>query len=142
MSYQPSYEKNNDPERVRFQTDVGKESMTKQSHKAECDINNIMKRYQKTGVLSHVNEVQPVYGDVPAIEYREALEAVMKAEEMFNSMPGSLRREFDNDPAQFLDFVQNEKNLDRMYELGLAVKPTEELPVRVQVINPPDPTTT
>ena len=45
---------------------------------------------------------------------------VLKADEMFNDLPSRARRHFDNDPAKFLDFVQDPKNHEQLVDLGLA----------------------
>ena len=50
---------------------------------------------------------------------------------MFEELPSQIRKKFNNDPAQFLDFVQNENNKDALYEMGLALAPIpieEEIP--------------
>ena len=61
------------------------DTMTKQSFKDECDINNILKKYETTGALPSLILENPQYGDysnVPA--YQDALNIVMKAEEQFS----------------------------------------------------------
>ena len=40
---------------------TSKPSLTKQSFTKECDINNIMKKYQKTGAIDHVNKHEASY---------------------------------------------------------------------------------
>lgn len=98
-------------------------SMTQQHQKDEVDVNNIMRRYVKTGVIDHVNRNQPFYGDVPAHTYHEAIEQVRKADEMFLELPSAVRKFFDNDPAQFLAFVQDPANKEDLYTMGLADRP-------------------
>ena len=95
----------------------------KQSFKAECDINNIMAKYQKTGLLDHVQKHGAEYGFATALDFTDAMFVIAKAETMFNELPSSTRTRFDNDAAKFLDFVQNPDNLDEMQELGLAETP-------------------
>lgn len=96
-------------------------SLTHQSFKAECDIRNIMKRYKKTGVLTHVTSMSPQYYDASVVpDYQEALNLIIQAQESFDSLPSELRKRFGNDPAQFLAFTSDENNLDEMRKLGLA----------------------
>lgn len=92
---------------------------TKQSHKAECDINNILAKFARTGVLEFVNERQGQYGDVTGIDFQNAQNLVAEATETFAQLPSKVRNEFDNDPAAYLDFVSDPNNTDRMIELGL-----------------------
>lgn len=123
---------------LRVQTEVTGPSRTKQSMKAECDINNILRKYQKTGNISHFAKHAGYYDYAPAVDYMEALDIVAKAQQMFRELPAETRREFRDDPAAFLDFVQDPDNLPRMRELGLAnplpTPPKESAP-------PPDPAT-
>lgn len=85
-------------------------SMTKQNHKAECDINNIMRRFTKTGVIDHVTRYEPRYGDVPSQDYHSALITVSSAQELFEELPAVMRKHFDNDPGLFLEYVQDPSN--------------------------------
>ena len=92
-------------------------SMTQQHQKDETDVNKIMKRYVKTGVIDHVNKHAPRYGDVLADDYRSALHQIMNADDMFQELPSEVRKRFDNDPAQFLDFVQDPVNADNLHQV-------------------------
>jgi len=108
-----------DRTRLTFKT-VG-ESMTHQSMAPECDINRIMAKWQKTGVIEHANQFQGQYGDFSEIPtYQEAMDKVIRGQEVFMTLPSSIRRMFDNDPGQFLEFATDPKNLDQMIEMGLA----------------------
>ena len=44
---------------------------------------------------------------------------------MFADLPSSIRTKFNNDPAQYLDFVQDPEKLEEMRELGLALADPE-----------------
>lgn len=98
-------------------------SLTKQCFRDESDINNILKRFERTGVLPEMIRQNPQYGDFTDVpSYQESLDIVMKAEEQFLSLDAKLRREFDNDPVKFLEFVNDPSNAKRMVELGLATE--------------------
>ena len=98
------------------------ESMTHQSFADECEINNIMKKYEKTGVLTHVREHQGQYGDfISAMDYHSAMNAIVRADEMFMDLPAAVRARFGNDPAAFLGAAQDPERIEEMRELGLAV---------------------
>ena len=111
-------------ERRRMRVDCSSdEVMTKQAFKAECDINTIMDRYARDGLLDHVSKYQGQYADVSAeVDYQMALETIFRAEEAFMSLPASIRSKFDNDPQRFLEFVEDPSNRDEMVELGLRKK--------------------
>lgn len=105
--------------RVSFAT-VG-ESLTDQSMALECDINRILAKYQKTGVIDHLNRFEGSYGDfleTPS-DYQTAINQVMAADNAFADLPSSVRRRFGNNAGEFLLFVGNPENLDEMRSLGL-----------------------
>lgn len=101
---------------------------TKQSFKAECDINNIMKRYEKTGIIEHVAKRPPNYGDFSDVtDYQASVNKVMEAQEGFMRLPSKVRSRFQNDPGQFLEFMNNPINIEEMISLGLATaRPGED----------------
>lgn len=102
------------------------ESMTKQSFKDETNINRIMSKYQATGIVTHLNQKNPMYGDFSDVpDYQTALNLVLSANESFMQLPAKIRAKFSNDPAEFLDFVGNPDNAEELYTLGLAVRPSE-----------------
>ena len=115
--------------REAVQVDAGGESRTKQSFKKECDINHIMAKYQKTGAITHYNKHQQQYGIADGQTFQDAMNLVCEAQEMFNDLPSSIRSRFGNDPAAFLDFVQDEDNADEMVKLGLTEGSPEQATV-------------
>ena len=102
-------------------------SLAKQSFKNECDINQLMRKYQKTGVIEHLNTHQGDYGNFIGFEdYQISLNRILEAEDAFSTIPSEIRNKFSNDPAKFLEFVQNPANLAEMQEMGLANPPRPE----------------
>lgn len=93
---------------------------TKQAHKDECDINRILAKYIKTGILNHYNKYGGSYGDFTSVDFHEAMNLVAEAQEMFDELPAKARSKFENDPGKFLDFVQDEANAEQLYDLGLS----------------------
>jgi len=102
--------------------------VTEQGHKKECDVNLIIQKYDRTGLINHVNSFEAMYGDVSSIDFRNALELNMKVGDHFNELPSDIRKRFDNDPLAFLAFLENPKNYAESVELGLRrndVKPNK-----------------
>lgn len=96
-------------------------SLTNQSDKKSCDVNFILERYQKTGVLDHVARYNGNYKDCSgAVDYHTAMNIIQQADEAFMTLPSTLRARFENDPALFIEFVNNPANFDEMVSLGLA----------------------
>lgn len=99
-------------------------TLTKQCFQEECDINEIMKKYDETGVVEHENRFKGDYGDYISVQdYHTSLNQIIAAEEMFDTLPSKLRLRFANDPAEFLSFVENPANEQEMIDLGLKAKP-------------------
>ncbi len=94
---------------------------TKQNHRDECDINNILARYQKTGVLDFVNKHEGQYGDVSSVEFQSAMDMVAEQKERFAELPSKVRNEFGNDPSQYLEFIATAGD-DEKIRLGLIEK--------------------
>lgn len=111
------------------------ESLTQQSFKDECDINEIVRRFGLTGQLPE-NFRAPVSGDFTGItDFQSAMNAVVRAQEEFDSLPAATREFFANDPQRLMDFVNDDKNRDKALELGLIPKPLEKTRDSVMAID-------
>lgn len=103
-------------------------SMAHQSFKKECDINNILAQYARTGLVTHARTYEGEYGEFAEIDFHEAMNTVAAAVEMFETVPSEIRKRFNNDPGEFLDFVTKEENKDAMYDMGLAKRRDDSAP--------------
>lgn len=104
-------------------------SRTRQEFKEECDINTIVKRF---GVTGHVPVTlrAPLNADfTDAMDFRQAMDAMIQARESFDELPARVRARFHNDPSEFVDFCSEQDaegkfaNAAEMEKLGLVVKP-------------------
>ena len=106
-------------------------SMTQQHFADECDINNIMKRYQNTGILTEPGQgsgLPPMFGDFSEVsDYQTAQNAVIDVQEAFAQLPSRVRARFDNDPAALLEFLGKEENRIEAVSLGLVNPPSVDL---------------
>jgi len=117
-----------------------------QSFKDECNINTILKRFGITGQLPN-NVRMPMQGDFTEItDFKGAMNAIRQAQESFMEMPADVRKRFNNDPHEFVQFCNDEKNADEARKLGLVnpkaePKPAEPLLVRIagEPAAPPTP---
>lgn len=101
-------------------------TLTKQSEKEACDINNIMARYQQTGVLPDMIRQDPQYGDFSDIgSFMEAQNIVAHANAQFAALDAHVRARFNNNPAEMLKFVEQAANDpekgSELVKLGLAI---------------------
>lgn len=96
-------------------------TLTQQNAAEECDINYILSRYERTGSLGDFIKANPQFGDFSDVpSYQESLEIVAKAETQFNQLEGKVRARFENDPAQFLEFVGDPRNANEIEKMGLG----------------------
>jgi len=111
------------PRRRRVIQARGEEpTSTKQEFKNDCDINQILKKYQRTGAISHFAKYAPQYGEFNPCDLQEAHDLIKRARKMFDDLPSSIRKEVQT-PEGFLTFVQDPSNKARMAELGLTKAP-------------------
>jgi len=113
---------------VKVAISFNRPSKTRQEFKDECDINNILRQYNNTGVITHLNRASPVYEDVTAFDYQAAMDIVANARSSFDGLPSAIRTRFDNDPAQLLEFVQNPLNRAEAHSLGLLRPDYQPMP--------------
>lgn len=110
-------------------------SLTRQEFSDECDINVIMAQYEKTGVINHQAPREPFYFDVTEVpDFRSAMDFMIDADKAFMSLPAKVRKEFDNDARNFVDFAIDPANLDKMREFGLAPPAPQEPPAAAPAV--------
>lgn len=108
------------------------DTRTVQSGKADADINNIVARFNKTGVLPG-SIIPPTFDSFDGIfDFQSAMNATIFARQQFMKLDATVRKRFGNDPQEFVEFCSNKENLDEMRKLGLAV-PKVEPPAEVAV---------
>jgi len=118
-------------------------SVTKQSFAAEADINNIMQRYSKTGVLVDPTTINngrvPQYGDFSdGADYLSIQNRIALAQQSFDALPSNIRTRFGNNPAKLIDFMADPANLDACVEMGLVEAP-DTAPVEPEPPAVPEP---
>lgn len=124
----------------RTPQDFSGNSMTKQSFKNECDINGIMAKFEKTGIIEHARNYQGDYTDCINIsDYHTAHNQILAAQDAFASLPASIRKKFENDPYAFISFAQDPANHQEMVDLGLAYAKREDSSSTPEDKNSPPP---
>lgn len=105
-------------------------SLTRQEFAEECDINTLMARYEGHVIGGPGN--LPVVGPDNFVDWTtqpqtllEYMDVMRTAEQAFMSLPAVVRKEFDNDPVEFVAFAADPENQAQMATWGLAepVKP-------------------
>lgn len=105
--------------RKRVQIEFLDESLTKQCFAEDCDVNNIMKKWIKTGELPGT-DVVPKFGDFTNVsDYQESCNRVIEAQMQFEALDSKIRSRFANDPANLMNFLQDPSNIEEGIALGL-----------------------
>lgn len=105
--------------RRRVQTKITGVSRTLQEPALDADIHNIMKKYVHThGPIPMPKILETVNDFSDAADYQESLNRLIEAQEAFNSLPATTRADFQNNPANLISFLNDEKNYDKALEYG------------------------
>lgn len=89
---------------------------TKQTFRDETDINQIMKRAQVTGTISHLNKYEGRYGDFANFDFLGHQIMLGQAQTIFDDLPPEIRKEFHNKPDEFFEYVNAPENVNILAE--------------------------
>ena len=98
---------------------------TEQQWVDKCDVNSIMRRYQKTGAIEHVNKHRGQYGTFDPDEYYQAQHTVARVKTEFAELPSSIRHHFRNDPAEYLRYIAEGGDVGRLIAPDGTLTPSE-----------------
>lgn len=116
----------------------GEELLVEQSHKAEVDINQIIKRHAgRADLIAATGHVQGlVFDENPTNDFQEMMNMMIQGKESFLSLPSEVRNHFGNNPAKFMDFVRDPSNSEQLINWGLQQPPEPPpAPIEVAVVN-------
>ena len=123
MATTPKIRKPYDPS-IKVGKDTGPSSVVQQNAKAETDINTIMKKYVKRGLVDHLNVQPKAYMDVStATDFHSAMTLVTEAQQQFEALPADVRKRYGNDPAAFLEALERPEDREFLISEGLLEKP-------------------
>lgn len=107
-------------EHVHPVIDIPPEEDQTQAHfEKQCNINNIVANYQKTGVLPTALIRDYQFGEVGP-DLIQSLNKIKAAKEQFMQMPAKIREHFQNDPDQFMRFLADPDNYEKAKSLGIV----------------------
>lgn len=99
-------------------------SRTQQHFKDEVDINRIMAKYRKTGVIQHVTRARQVYGEFDTTSnMAEQFQTVAKAQQQFDMLPAEIRNKFKNSIPGFFAYIADPANREDCIAMGIFEKP-------------------
>lgn len=97
------------------------------------DINALMKKWDPSGeqfkkAISQgwTTDAGLNYDDfTDAKTLQEALDITIHAQQQFDTLDAKIRNQFQNNPIEFLKFVNDEKTLEEQYKMGIRIKKPE-----------------
>lgn len=98
-------------QQLSFEGDLGK-TITEQQE--STDINNILEKYQRTGLIDHVQKHEPQYAEFGEYDFAKNQNMIAKINQTFEELPSSVRKDFDNNPQNFVEFIAQQENIDDM----------------------------
>ena len=101
----------------------GKKCVVQTHSKSECDINLIISKFQKDGILpSSVRSEPGRYIDLTMFpDFNAASRAIAGVKSAFANLPPDVRERFNNAQDKFVEFVQDPRNARELVTMGLAV---------------------
>lgn len=97
-------------------------SLTQQQFRDDANINVIIERFNRTGILVDPSEVGSRVADFREhhdfSDYHELRTRVAEAEEMFFDLPSHIRERLNNDPSIMLDTLLDADKRQLAIELG------------------------
>lgn len=108
---------------------------TKQAFKDQCDINKMLKKAQVQGSIAHLLKYpEAAYGEFDGeFDLLTAYGKIEKAKEIFEDLPSEIRREHNNNPLQFVSWVNAPENRGKLAELlPVLAEPGNYFPNPVQ----------
>lgn len=100
----------------------------KQSMAAESDVNVIVAKSRRLGVIPSAHTRPPMYLDLTGIgTAHAALTHIARAQQTFEALPAKVREKCGNNIKGYLELLTDKKRRDLAIELGL-IKPESSSP--------------
>ncbi len=90
---------------------------TKQSQKDECDINKLLDRAARQGGLSHLEKYEAKYEDYSNYDFETHTNKIAEMATCFENLPADIKREFNQSPDEFFEFVTQPENVEDLPRL-------------------------
>lgn len=129
--------------RIRKQTSYeGTVSRTQQCFKSSCNIQEIINRAKRTGQMP-LGQKNGFFGDFAGVDFQSMQNLVASAQQGFDALSPAIRRRFHNNPAELIEFVEDENNRSEAVKLGLVpdrvTVPPLDVTVTSDTVTPPVP---
>lgn len=114
------------------------ESLTQQQFTDEQNVNTIMKKYARTGIIgTGLGTRTPQFGNYENQSFHEMETKLAQSVETFQNLPSAVRKRFDNNVGNLLDFIDDKSNYDEAVKMGLIPEPEKPETAPSAVPEPP-----
>lgn len=125
-----------------FKSDAYEDGRTKQSFKDSTDINKLLAKAARGESISHLAKHGAVYSDFSDIDdLLHAHSRLQKGREIFDDLPGEIKREFNQDAGAFFKFVNDPQNQDKLSDVlpalaqrGTQLPPGKRTPSNIDAV--------
>lgn len=111
------YTSYNRPPRVA--SGAGGASMTQQQFAQECDINYIVKRAQRTGVIPVVSTQEMIFGTLDEDTFKQRMDKMAEIKSYFDGLPAEIRLHYQNSVNEFIAAMNTEEGIEEGRKLGI-----------------------
>jgi len=95
-------------------------TITQQHFKSEVNINNIIAKFNRTGILGDGEKAVPRYADVSLFgDFSQCQARIQEGKNAFQELPLEVRKLAGNDPARLWDVLQNPENREILVNAGV-----------------------
>ncbi len=99
-------------------------SETIQSHAAQGNIQEILKRYKQVGIVENLNQAQAQFLDVTAFDdFADVMRQAGEAQQKFMELPSKVREIFNHDVAEWLDTAHDDDKRAALVAAGWIEDP-------------------
>lgn len=122
---------------------------TKQHFAPQCDVNSIVRQHPNldpenisNSEIASILSNPELYSEYDSSQsFVDAMEIVTRAKEQFDTLPAPLRRRFNENPYEFLEYVNNKENYNEMKKFGLLIEKVPDTNILDKAANPSEPVT-
>lgn len=113
-------------------------SLTEQHWRDRQDVNNIVARCLRGDTSDLRND--GLYQDISELpeDLHGLLQVASRRDAIYDALPDAVREKYRT-PADFVNACHDPKERENLKALGLVKTPEQEIPIKVEVTNPPSP---
>ena len=101
--------------KARIATDNSLPSKTVQSDVNRAEIRHIVQRFEATGIVDHMRDVDLKFEDITDFsDYGDAMQKLKEAERRFMELPSKLREVFNHNVGEWLDTAHDQAKFDAL----------------------------